>query len=428
MHSLKGDDDKAFVVRIGHSIWRYVKWLLGLNILYGILLVSSFCIPQTLIEQNRVQSMAIMNGEGDYPVPLYGAAKLDNFTDNLVMMKLLSPFSGSSVVHAFDVYSRYWNGWVVFLRPMLVFCNINTIRVFQSGLFVVLLCTVCILLCKRLGYMFALLFVLALLPCRLDLVAISMQFSHVFWIFLLAVAWLCLKRRSVSITTLSFFVVGSVTNYVDLLTVPLLTLMVPLVVAVALQYAYGVFHLRRIVVSTICWGVSWGMGYGLTWVMKWIISTLVTQQNVIADGLNNAARRSHGKVEISLNNDYTLVGVLKKMCSQFVYRGDMYLYALIMLAIIVGGVYYAIHHRQFMVFPEYSMTVQSRIIYTIINCCVAFLPVAWVLVFTQHSLIHSWFVYRLLSGSLLCIFGGIWYWIPRQGLCNSKDTAERAKL
>jgi hypothetical protein len=85
--------------------------------------------------------------------------------------------------------------------------------------------------------------------------------------------------------------VGSLTVFFDLITVPTITLGLPLVVWVAMHrdedWRRGLWHLVQL-------GLWWLAGYILTWMAKWGIATLVTGENVFADAYGQSVYWSEG--------------------------------------------------------------------------------------------------------------------------------------
>lgn len=388
---------------------KYVLCFLILCTIYSLLLILSFLIPQSAIEANRVSSIAFLDAEGLHPKPLYGNTSLDNFTDNGVILGLLAPFDESPVIHAFAIYGRYWNGWVPLVRPLLLLGDITVIRIIQSGVFFVLLCVSIIVIAKRTSTFYAILLLLALLPARLDLVAVSMQFSHIFWIIFVFLIWLCNKDHSNHLVILAFFTVGSVTNYIDLLTAPILTLVIPLIVAIIVQPADATSALSQRLLFSVKSSLAWGFGYGVTWIAKWILSTIVTRKNVVLNAVQQASLRTHGDIEFDSSITYSFPSTIHKCLSQFIYKGDV---AVIFLVLIVFSLGYFFTKRHTQTTYSVNRINQQIASFVIPVLCTSFLPLLWIAFFTQHSFVHADFlVFRILCGSLFGIFSCAWVFI-----------------
>ena len=378
---------------------------LSLIVLYSILLVLSFCIPQAWIESNRLSSVRFLSREGLHPAPLYGNTVLDNYTDNGAMLGRLQPFTGDPLHQAFSIYARYWNGWAVLVRPALVLGNITVIRVMQSSVMLVLLCFAFHVLTQRIGVMYALLFLAALLPARLDLVAVSLQYSHIFWIALGAVIWLCRKERQQPSLCMAFLTIGSLTNYVDVLTAPVLTLTIPLIVVIILQCLGGAPRRQRIALPAML-AALWGCGYAGTWIAKWGLSSLVTGQNVFANAAHQAERRTVGTLDGS-DIHPTWQNTVTAITKQFLYRGDI-LFLLGMFAFIVVG--YLVYRRTHRQRPNHlPATSRQDLLATIATLCVvSLIALLWATIMMQHTQLHAWMTYRILCGTLLSMLSILW--------------------
>jgi hypothetical protein len=283
----------AFIIR------RYLGAFVTLICFYTITLAAVFLIPQSMIEKHRLQSIAFMNSEGTYPKALFGTVSLDNYTDNGVMLGLLAPFHTNPIQRAFGIYPRYWNGWSILLRPFLVAGNIQSIRAFQSAIFLGLLIITVTMIAKRANIAFSMIFLVSLLPAHLELVAVSQQFSKVFFIIFAAVIWLTSRRRRPVDLTLALFVIGSVTNFFDMLTTPVLTLIYPIATWLLLNFSSHSksAHRRQTLPTVIAASASWCIGYALTWVAKWTLSTVITGSDVFSQATNQAALRMNGNLD-----------------------------------------------------------------------------------------------------------------------------------
>ena len=90
-----------------------------------------------------------------------------------------------------------------------------------------------------------------------------------------------------------FFIVGSVTSFMDLLTEPLITLGLPLIIYILLMQKQRT-SLKQDIISFIKLSILWGLGYALTWLMKWILVSLIYNRDIIQNALQQAKFRSTG--------------------------------------------------------------------------------------------------------------------------------------
>ena len=431
MLSNAGNAIRPLRTRIGRVLARYSIWFVGLCLIYSVLLVIGCAVPQSAVEANRLWSIQFLTEESlnskSYN-PLYGNTQLDNFSDLLMLNGCVG--SAGVISYAFSFYSRYWNGWFILVKPLLLVGNITVVRVIQSGIFLLLLGTALIMISRKLGYAFSMLFLLALLPARLDIVAVSLEYSHAFWVMLIAVIWLCCGKHSRGAMLFAFFVIGSVVNYVDILTVPVLTLVVPLAVALLLNFkaegADGI-SARKFLTFPVLGAVNWGIGYAFTWGAKWLLSTLITGRNVFAIAARAAAFRSRGVAD---NTDVhpTFGSAMQRIGEQFVYSGDIFIYAVLAILTCIVVICLLAKRRKIHGPKAISLpTFKDMGIVSASLLLTALMPIAWVLGFTQHTWVHASFMtYRILCGTLLCVFFIVGLWVKRvigstaQAACGDK--------
>ncbi|HGB4051199.1 TPA: hypothetical protein ACIVF2_004493, partial [Salmonella enterica subsp. enterica serovar 16:l,v:-] len=95
------------------------------------------------------------------------------------------------------------------------------------------------------------------------------------------------------IIPLYFFILGSVINFIDLLTAPVASLSIPLIIIILFLYEGKATFISSIK-TTILSSISWGLGYGLTWVAKWLIASVILGQNVFLNAIQSMFFRTVG--------------------------------------------------------------------------------------------------------------------------------------
>jgi hypothetical protein len=90
---------------------------------------------------------------------------------------------------------------------------------------------------------------------------------------------------------LLFLLAGILLAYFDLLTYPMITLAVPLIAHLATDEECCT-SLKKGVKDIAFLTISWGIGYVGMWGMKWIVASLLTDENVIANAVNQLMFRS----------------------------------------------------------------------------------------------------------------------------------------
>lgn len=363
-----------------------------LILFYVCSLTLVYMIPNHMIQENFDKSIQILSKEGDYPSLNQAdrdASRLDNYTDRLMYRKTLKKTDHENALRAaMDVenYARYWHGYQIFLRPITMFLNYGAVRQIYGLVLTILLGVLLFLLAKKTDLFLVLSFTISLYAVRYYTFFVSMQFSNVFYILFAYLIYLLLQEKDYYkekryYTT--FFFVGSLTNFFDLLTVPLLTLGVPLVLIFYLEQTYA--KKATLVKPLIISSMMWGIGYGLTWGLKWLIGTLVLQRNVFEDAFHQILFRTTG------DQAHLLVRSLMFKTNFF------YLFNKVTLLFLLGlGLVMLIY---FLSKRKFKFEVGNTIFLVI-----ALYPYFWYLILADHSQIHAWFTYRL---QFITIFAGL---------------------
>ncbi len=370
----------------------YVVLFFGVIIAFILLLGLSFLIPNSAIESNRQQGLAVIAKEGDYPLYLFDSpgAQMDNYTDRLMLEATEKPAGENYLYAALNVhgYAWYWHGYLAFLRLALVFFNYYQIRYFCMILFLALLSITFSLLRQKAGIRIAIYYLLAIGACYAVIVSVLMQYMSVFVIMFVGCIWLLKNFDSIlSRKLLAFFLIlGMGTNYLDLLTAPLLTLGMPLLIALFLEMSQCpnnnfLINLKKIFFPSMFWGI----GYGGCWITKWTVGSLLLRRNIIADAVNQAIFRVSGDKAYPLNRKAALTMSFNDM---FFYSGILWIFIIILIIWVVLAIVFRV--------PVYQWR------NTAILLIVSAYPYVWFMVMANHTQIHHWFVYRIQA---ITIFG-----------------------
>lgn len=300
---------------------RLLAILIILVLLFSGLMVMTYALPASLIEDNVRASIVQFEAEGAGFIPYLGLPQLmaDNRTDAVILNQSLNPAGLDPLRAAFGNYmrvnattwdpdfdqieslslalageggelesnARYWHGSQVFVRPMLVFLGHRAIRYVHVVLILTLVLLTALVVRYRLGLkaMFALLG--ALWIAGVAVVPMSIAYVSVWAIALVGMA--VVTRLTNKDGTLKwdlevFLVLGALTAFFDLLSAPLLTLGMPLaaLLVVGLQ-APNEPTVRDQVLITAKLSAAWLSGYAGSWLAKWILSTAIIRQAILSD-------------------------------------------------------------------------------------------------------------------------------------------------
>jgi len=438
MPAAKGAQEKRPAKWSAGRFWRVVLRMAAVliaGILIGALLLTAvYTLPLDNIKKNVQKSAATVESEGSYPF-LYSnwrSMRLDNFTDSIML--LIASYNGdqgvvknamlSTYIRFVDLdpaeglvkwstgitdgiethsYSRYWHGYLVWLKPLLEIMEYQQIRIVNTVGQILLVLAVLIVMMirdwKRLILPFLIVY-LFLTPIALFR---SFQFSWIFYVFSISSLVLLLRFDKLSRRNsfyLLFMITGMATSYVDFLTYPLITLGVPLVIYLVLRR----HRTMRQGVGDVIWlAIAWGIGYVGMWAGKWALCTLLTDSNVILSVKDNiSSRMSFSYVEAVLDNyeeDFNLVDIVKRNIeayNQWLYMGP-FLLCLLGYMLKYGKERVSTLNRSLAVNTHWLGAAAVPLL------LVALSPLAWFFVASNHTYIHYWYAHRTLAISAFAV-------------------------
>lgn len=428
--------------------------LLGSALLGTILLVLVFCLPTGRMKQHAAVSAVEMLGKEDQVSGNrffdYVQTNRETYTDAIMVQNAIERIPGKSVFeHAMRMYhsdleeafwtpedslkaycggqdtgsmylheyTRYWHGYLVYLKPLLLLFSWKQISL--AGVLLQLLLTVVTawlsIRKKQPGVAVAMIVGFLFMKPLLVLVSLTMT---VCWIITLAALIFMLRRNEwlgeKNLYPEFFLMVGVLTSYFDFLTYPIVTLGFPLCVFFLLNgsgtigkgghaeksgqtYRAGVptdrewgrllkNAVRRVVGYSVCWGI----GYAGMWAMKWIIADLTLHTGTIKDAVWSIIGRTEaigGRPRF--NGGFYVIGLNLQEYDHVIYPVMAAAIALVSLALVVAACR-----------KKGAATVLVRLVpYMIIFC----IPFVWIIVVQHHSALHARFTFRILAVAVMAV-------------------------
>ena len=396
-----------------------------------ILLLASYALPVESMSEHLSDSASIFEKEGTYPAlsELYPST-LDNFTDS--KMLLASAYPGTEPLmekammgyshrlengdpvetlvaeYSYDgnsedlgnimttEYSRYWQGYLVILKPLLCLFDYGTIRILNGVVQVIVVLVVAMAMARKGQGIVIAPFILSIIALSPTATALSLQYSSVFYISMFATYFIVVKREVLSgrQCAIFFFLIGMATSYFDFLTYPVMSLGFPLVVMAAFRKSDSP---RSAFVFSIAMILVWFLGYGGMWALKWVIASIaMNDSSIFSNALNQVSVRSSINSDV---NDQHLVqmGILDGLISNIqVFLSN----PLSVFSVLVGLLCCVIG----MVWGCYFSHAFRQVLPVVLPLAVAFsLPMLWYLAMGNHSCIHAWFTFRDLSVALFAL-------------------------
>ncbi len=369
-------------------------------------MVTAQLIPNSWVSTNIEKSRDIIRVEtvyhDAYHVPsVHWLAASDGFSDNIYLQEQIADrshgvFYGAMIPN----YDRYWHGYSIVLRPLLVFFDLSYIRQMLVICFFVITAILVHLIIRHINLAVGIFFVVALALVNPPVIMISLQFSNMFLLTLIASTVLLVllaKKRSLEDIFIFFAALGSLTSFFDLLTTPVITLGIPLLLFVAYRIEHG--EQKDLLHHVLYIACLWGAGYFISWASKWLIGSLLLQRNIFLEATTKVAFWSSDYSAIVSHNvsaPYVLWQWIKRLV----------LYLPLLVATVVGFGFALLKKVRFSKRAFFAGVSFTSILSILIP---TLLPILWLIVARQHSFAHQWFSYRHLFILLFGVFVLMWY-------------------
>lgn len=372
------------------------------SLLYVGLLSASLSYHTESLQRHTEQAIEIMSAETWYPSFYFENdtgflrqnTRIDNYSDEIIVkrvgMKSDNPLYDAMYMQD---YERYWHGYVVLLRPLLSLFDYFTLRRLMQAVFWILLALTAQQLSRRFHSLFGMAFLLAMGVLNTHIVPMSPHYFACFLLALLAANYMFYYEYKGKLSEKRFLyllaIVGSLTSFLDLLAVPLITFGLPMLLYLLFCAKDKTYRLFALLFRS---SVAWSIGYCLNWIMKWFFASLITGEDEFGWAITYSGIRI-GKSEVFPTTQFNAIG--QNFAALFSVLGVIYLlccFCLIVLSLV---------RKQ-----------KANLPLVWILSLLSIAPYAWYFALGNHSTVHTWFTYRTQLISLLC-----WFAIP-YALCD----------
>ena len=293
---------------------------------------------------------------------------------------------GDASVMFLHQYSRYWHGYLVYLKPLLMVLTWEQIVWLGAGLQVLLTLTVLFFSLKRKRPEIGIALLAGMIFMKPVLMLASFAMT-VCWVITLAALLIILlgheKIEQRDAYPELFLMIGISVAYFDFLTYPVVTLGFPLCAYFLIKREETI---KTNVVRMIAYSVCWCLGYLGMWGMKWVIADLTLHTGTIksaagsilgwTEAIGGRPRFSGGFYVISLNLQQ--------------YGSLLYPLAATALVLLCAVVFaYACRKTSL------KRALACCVPYVLIAC----IPFAWYIVVQHHSGLHVAFTFRVASAA-----------------------------
>lgn len=421
--------------------------LTGSAALGTVLLVLVFCLPIGRMKQHVAVSVDVMLREADqnpgHGLSNYIQTKRESYTDAIMVQNAIEIIpeknvfeqamwmyhndleeefwtpeaslraycSGESTDNMFiHEYSRYWHGYLVYLKPLLMLFSWEQIAVMGVAVQIILMAVVIGLAVKKKQSGVAAAMVVGFLFMKPLLVLVSLTMTVCWIIILAALIFMLVKNdwlREKKLYPEFFLTVGILTSYFDFLTYPAATLGFPLCAFFLMNDVGGeeAGHsssshgmkdasvrsaLKEKIQKIAGYSVFWGIGYAGMWAMKWVIADLTLHTGTIKDALWSIIGRTEaigGRPR--LNGGFYVIGLNLQEYDHIVYPVAAVLVAAVSLMLVV------------MAFRKRGTKeiLAELVPYLAIFC----IPFVWIIAVQHHSALHARFTFRIIAIAVLAV-------------------------
>ncbi len=281
-------------------------------------------------------------------------------------------------------YYRYWQGIQTIVRPLMTIFTYEETRFFLMIVMFILLAITTHQLSERLGKKIALAYLFSMLVTGFIAVPMIFSYTGIYLVMLLGILILnvLIDKKKEKFIPYLFILIGGFASFLDMLTVPIITVIMPLIVLVLYRYDSNK-NFKNILLEILKLGIIWGISYGMTFFVKWVIAEIISNQNVFESVINNLIYRSvgYGAIEENLE-ELTIINSLVKNFNML-YNNVFIVFAIIgiitwVVAIIKNKV---INKKSLkLIVPLGIFAITPYIIYTIL---------------IQHSIAHAHISFRM---------------------------------
>lgn len=283
----------------------------------------------------------------------------------------------------YETYARYWHGYLIFLKPLFMFFNLQEVYQLNTCVLLVLITCVFYVMRKKLGdYCWAYLF--AILTMHPLTIIQSFQLSMIFYVLHIIMLILLFNNKNEQESLFYIFVLdGILVAFLDFLTYPLVAFAIPFITSFLLYKKDRFVDVIKFFFSN---GFAFVYGYVGMWGMKWILASLFTNENVILDAFQSVLHRT-GAIDDSGDSAFIQISAKDAVINNVnTFFNDTN--KVIILVALILVVSYFIRMKE-------NFHLHKNIV--LLCIVIAILPLIWFVVLKNHCSLHPHLEWRTLS-------------------------------
>lgn len=347
-----------------------------------------FNLTYTIDEENRLES--IIKARRNYVPGITEeivkdmVGDLPHETEEYLMTdELLDTVNGKKQV-SYE-YTRYWHGYIVILRILLILFDITTIRWLIQITLIILIAILAYYLKKNTNSKkIAISLIMAFIATDFFVWNYVIQGMFVMIIAIAISIFIANKKINEKNLNIWLFISGALTVYLDFLTTPLVSILLPIIVYTAVNNNEEI-STKKVIIRLIKNLIAWGSGYFGIWFAKWIIADILYDMDIIKLSFIQIYYRMGGIREFDCEN-IGLYGLLNNL-----------IYSLNYLAISIYSFLFIYAMGRPSSCKNKYFSSSEKIPYYV--CFI--IPLMWYYIISEHSYQHFFFTYKTMLIPLL---------------------------
>lgn len=399
------------------------------------LLYLSACIPKEAIRENLLESAYYLEENEDefyHRRDNNRRTLIDNYADTIELnimysvdeehrleSLLISPFYSDNANAEYQmisilrqgieeekeidtVYDRYWHGMQMIMRPLFVLFDIVQIRILMMSVLIIGLAFLMFCLWKREQKVMALSMIPAAVLISYPMLGMCMEYVPTFFI-MLVVSLACLKwYQSKKMIMTWLLISGMCCGFFDILTTETVAVVIPLAIVLALREKEGILDgFWKEILFVVSSGFLWGIGYLGVFGSKWLFSSLSLGANRFAPAISMMLYRQGAEVAVESGSGLSqpMEALARNLRLLLGFPLEMEYGTVLMIAAAVVGVAICFVYL-------YRKTGKDCVLPALL-ALLALVPIVRIMFLNSHSYQHSFFTYRALFATIVCVITAV---------------------
>lgn len=306
-------------------------------------------------------------------------------------------------------YSRYWHGSMIFVRLLLLFTDAQGIHVFNFLLLIALSILFCLMCWQSDNKKIAIAYLIGFIVTESFFASVAIEYMSVYIIALIG-GMAALKVKTYKHEVILFTLLGASTAFFDFLTTETIAALLPLICILVRKNGEKKITFEDGFKQSFLLLFIWVASYVLCFLTKWMLSIQIIGHAAKVEILVMGFDKFGGIIESSLNVPMPLEALFNNV-ALLIPTNYSYLVTMFAIAATILIIIYTTYHGKTSGYKEMGK----------ILLCIGVLPLIRIMILANHSYEHSYFTYRALITSIMCLVLFYSYLIDTQKLLISKE-------